>query len=354
MRVGLFLFYPGTLWTPGGGERLVRETHSALRGRGVDAELFDIWKPRQDFDILHVIGSTEHVFGFVQAAKRLGNMKVVVTAIHDTARPSWQWAMLRHACSLFPFATRFSWRRGSLELADTIVVASRTEAEMVRRHFALTRSRVMVVPYGLDAKFVKASPGPFIERFGVRDFVLQVSRINRKKGQIRTIEAMSGMGLPLVIVGESSMDDPTYFARFLTVCDGKPWVHYVGRLPEELLPSAYAAARVHVLPTLSETAGLVNLEAAAAGANVVTSDLPIIREYLGDVGFYCNPNDARSIRSAVGAAFGSERRASVRAAIIERFGWGTIVDQLMAVYEETLNGGALWPSPREMAPGEGL
>jgi len=265
-------------------------------------------------------------------------MKVVVTAIHDTARPTWQWLILRYACSVYPVATRFAWRRDLLAQADTIIAASRAEAGMLRRHFGLSGARIKVVPHGLNPKFGSADPRPFAERFGLRDFVLQVSRINRKKGQIRTIEAMAGMGLPLVIAGEPSMDDPTYFARFRAACDGKPWVHYVGKLSEDLLASAYAAAHVHVLPTLSETAGLVNLEAAAAGANVVTSDLPIIREYLGDFGFYCDPHDARSIRRAIEVAAKSERHFSARAAVVERFGWDTIVGQLITVYEETLDG----------------
>ena len=69
----------------------------------------------------------------------------------------------------------------------------------------------------------------------------------------------------------------------------------------ELAP-LYRASKVHALPSWSETTGLVSLEAALCGCNIVTTDRGYTRDYFGDMAWYCDPYDNRSIRRAVEAA----------------------------------------------------
>ena len=69
MKVAFFLFFPPTLWTPGGGETQLAKTKNALEHLGIQVELFDIWSRRRDFDILHVFGSTYELSDFVTNAK---------------------------------------------------------------------------------------------------------------------------------------------------------------------------------------------------------------------------------------------------------------------------------------------
>lgn len=55
-----------------------------------------------------------------------------------------------------------------------------------------------IVPYGADAGiFLNADPQPFIQRFGLRDFVLQVGRLEPAKNQAMLCHALQSADLPL-------------------------------------------------------------------------------------------------------------------------------------------------------------
>jgi glycosyltransferase involved in cell wall biosynthesis len=83
------------------------------------------------------------------------------------------------------------------------------------------------VPHGIDAKrFEVASPEPFTERYGLRDFVLQVGRINRHKGQARLIQALDGTGLDVVFIGPLDYSDPEGVVEFERLLRSRAWVHW--------------------------------------------------------------------------------------------------------------------------------
>ncbi len=66
-----------------------------------------------------------------------------------------------------------------------------------------------------------------------------------------------------------------------------------------MLPSAYAAAKFHVLPSKFEFPGMVTLEAAATGCSVVSGPYPTIEDCLGDRIYYRDPMSLESIRENV-------------------------------------------------------
>jgi glycosyltransferase involved in cell wall biosynthesis len=68
---------------------------------------------------------------------------------------------------------------------------------------------------------------------------------------------------------------------------------------DPMLASAYAAAAIHVLPSTAEAQGIVTLEAAAAGARVVVSDLPSLRSIFGTDVIYTEPTSVPAIRAAI-------------------------------------------------------
>ncbi|HJZ57249.1 MAG TPA: glycosyltransferase [Gemmataceae bacterium] len=172
-----------------------------------------------------------------------------------------------------------------------------------------------------------------MRKYGARDFVLQAGRIEAPKNQLLLAVACKQAGLPLVLIG--SCRQPQYL----------DWVRKYGpddllvidHLPQEELASAYAAARVHALPSWGETCGLVNLEAAACGTAVVAGTQGYELEYLSDLADYCDPADVNSICSAVQTAWdrhphSAARREQLQQRVLEQFTWERSAEATFQAY----------------------
>jgi glycosyltransferase involved in cell wall biosynthesis len=114
----------------------------------------------------------------------------------------------------------------------------------------------------------------------------------------------------------------------------------VGTVPEEDMASWYAAADVLAFPSVKEGFGLAVLEAMSAGLPVVTSDLPVFREYLvPDRDALLVPlGDVDGLAGALLSVLrdGDRQAALVRAgrAVADRFTWQESARRHMAVYAE--------------------
>lgn len=334
MKVSFCLFYPPTVWAPGGVAVQLERSKAALEALGVRVCLFSPWDRSRDFDVLHVFGSTHEVSGLIDAAKGLGK-PTVVSAVFSVGRSPWKGWLAARAARLVPLTTVHGLRRQLLHRADVVLATSRAEADAIRSRFGLDGRTLRVLPVGVDAaRFRDAREDAFRDRYGLRDFVLQVGRVNRRKGQARLVRALDGLGLELVIVGPEDPTDPSGVREFRALIAERPWVHYLGPIPHDdpLLASAFKAARVHVLPSASESLGLVTLEAAAAGCAVVTGAHGPIVEYLGGRGEYVDPMSEPSIRRGVTRAHERGADRGLAELVRERYSWESVGARLADIY----------------------
>ncbi|WP_272999988.1 glycosyltransferase family 4 protein [Hydrogenibacillus schlegelii] len=339
MNVAFFLFFPSTLWTPGGGETQIAKSKEALEMRGVQVELFDIWSRRKDYDLFHVFGSTYEVSSFVTTLRKLG-LPVVVSAIAYSIKPSWQWDLVKRLDHLIPIPTTYRLRREIYRQANVVIAASPSEAKHLEEAFGVEPEKIRIVPHGVEAeRFANTSPEPFINKYGLKDFVLQVSRISRSKGQARLIRALRGTGLKLVFIGPFDPEDPLGKEEFLRLVEeNKDWVYYLGPISHEdpFLASAYRAARVHVLPSASESFGLVTLEALASGIAAISGRYPPLYDVVGDRVYYCDPFSEQSIRRAVLEAYERGPKPGAKEFVIRELSWDRVGERLEDVYREVL------------------
>jgi glycosyltransferase involved in cell wall biosynthesis len=86
-----------------------------------------------------------------------------------------------------------------------------------------------------------------------------------------------------------------------------------------------------------ETTGLVSLEAALSGCNVVSTVAGYAREYLQDLVSYCEPHDVTSIRDAVLTALSSPQQTGLRQRILDNYTWEHAASATAAAYYDLLN-----------------
>ena len=120
---------------------------------------------------------------------------------------------------------------------------------------------------------------------------------------------------------------------------GKP-VEFVGYLRGEALASAFASADAFVLPSRTETLGLVLLEAMAAGCPVLAARAGGITDIVTseDHGRLFDPNAPAALKDAAAqlmeASGGLESMRSAARSEAERWGWSAATSQLIRYYEK--------------------
>ncbi len=346
----------------GGGETQLFETLLALREQGVVADLsVSMRLSEEHYDLIHAF-SLYHA-DKVERLERTDKPLVVSTIFRDNAAfyPVTVGAAVfgqQHPAQVEE-ALR-AWKEGRLHVqgvdpqsldepeeirrvkervvrrAQILLPNCQWELAALRRYFRLGYKPAQVVPNAVrPERFVQATPDAFVQRFGLRDFVLCAARIEPFKNQLMLIWALRGTSIPLVLAGKVS--EPEYG----TLC--QRWagenVHFVGELSPELLASAYAAARVHAMPSWAETPGLTSMEAALAGCAVVVGNQGAEREYFGDFAYYCNPADVDSVRKAVLQAWQERdiaKRDAFRGYILKHYTWSQTARATAEAYEQVL------------------
>ncbi len=223
-------------------------------------------------------------------------------------------------------------RRAAIECATVYLPNGQGEADLLSSTYGMDLSRTVVVTNAVDERFFSARPEPFIEKYGLRDFVLCAARVEKRKNQLMLVAALRGAGIPLVIIGQPNPEEYRELCR--RYADDS--VTFLDALPQEELASAYAAAKVHALPGWFETPGLSTLEAAAAGCNIVTTDRGTALEYLGDAAWYCDPRDIVSIRDSVLAAYHAPRSGKLQGLVRERCTWERAAESTLEGYRLAL------------------
>ena len=230
-----------------------------------------------------------------------------------------------------------------IQQSDGVLPNSWLELKAVQNDLQWCGDHTRVAHYGVDPKlFLDADPEPFRRHTGIRTpFVLQAGRIEAGKNQAMLCWALRKSKLPLVLIG-GTQHWPSYAELCKTIYGDQLTI--IDHLPQELLASAYAAARVHCLVSWMETCGLVSLEAALSGTPVVGSNFGHELEYLQNDAWLADPADPQNIATAVEAAWEagphSARPQRLKKRILEVFNWERTVDATEDLYRLVLNGNA--------------
>ena len=169
------------------------------------------------------------------------------------------------------------------QLADVILPNTRAEQNQINQLFDIPVDRMQVIPNGVETRFMQTESGEFEQRYGLKDFVLFVGQASStRKNILRLLEIAPSLDAPLVVIGDFGND--AYSQKCLDVIKE----HNVVHLPtlehhSSLLASAYAAAKVFVLPSLFETPGIAAMEAALSGCAIVITENGGTKEYFKDM-----------------------------------------------------------------------
>jgi glycosyltransferase involved in cell wall biosynthesis len=273
------------------------------------ARFLDSFQP----DVVHV--ATEGPLGWIGRGWALRHRVPLATSFH-THFP--QYARHYGAGFLEPLVWRWLlWFHGPARFTHTPGAAIRNE--LIQR--GLTRARVW--GHGVDSLQFRPERRSVEWRrsLGVRDdqaLVIHVGRLAPEKNidtlvaAWRLAAAELGDRAAWLVAGEGPEQ-----ARIRAAL---PMVRCFGFLERDVLAALYASADLCVLPSRTETCGLVALEAMAAGVPVIAADAGGFRESVrsGRNGILAPPTDATAFARAIAQLVDdAPRRATMAAAARE-------------------------------------
>ena len=234
-----------------------------------------------------------------------------------------------------------------LRAGHVVATCSDELFELVR--LGADRSRISVVPCGVDVGLFKPDGPAERRRDGVARVVV-LTRLVERKGVGNVIAAVSELpGVELVVAGGGDAacleDDPEArrlqsLAATLGVADR---VHLLGRVARERVPGLLRSADVVVCAPWYEPFGIVPLEAMACGRPLVASAVGGLIDTVvhGVTGLHVPPRRPDCIADALRLLLADAGlRARLGAAGVERardrYTWGRVADATIRVYLDQL------------------
>lgn len=285
------------------------------------AHVFNIWPPDSSVNALHTVRDAGIPCVFSPIFMNLGELYqtgLQIPVALNTTQSQWQ---LRRSLKRIARSTKndnlsnprnpitepmpgyFDQIREAVACADAVICLSKLEYDLLSQ-IAVLPAQTRIIHNGVDVqRFRAADPSLFQTKTGLKDYILCVGRIEERKNQALLAYALKGRSIPLVFIGHAPSSE---YAQLVNKYSGNN-VHFIDHIPNssDLLPSAFAGARVLAMPSWVEGAPLTALEAGAAGCRLVLSNRSSEREYFGDYATYCDPVDPGSIRDRVLEAYKS-------------------------------------------------
>jgi D-inositol-3-phosphate glycosyltransferase len=232
--------------------------------------------------------------------------------------------------------------------ADLVVASTFEEHDQLVRYYGADPERIEIIAPGVDHDVF--APGDRHEAraqlgLGSGPIMLFVGRIQPLKGAdlaVRTLAALPDDRTTLVVVGGPSGPDGDDELTALHVLVAELGldrrVRFVAPQPHESLATYYRAADVCVVPSRTESFGLVALEAAACGTPVVAANVGGLRFLVdhGSTGYLVDTREPRDWAALVERVLRADSALTSERAVARsaRFGWGIAAARLRRHYDD--------------------
>jgi D-inositol-3-phosphate glycosyltransferase len=229
--------------------------------------------------------------------------------------------------------------------SDAVIAISAAEARTIETRLGGSPERITIVSPGVDARMfapVPSASGPTLHR---TPYAVVAARLQPLKGLDLAIEAVAAVDdeirPDLVVSGDASADFNGYIdelAKLARLRGIGESVHFIGPQSRAALAELLRQASVVLIPSHSETYGLVALESAASGVPVVAAASGGLREAVVDgvTGIVLSSRDpavwAQAITRLLSDPDEANRLSSRARQRAETLSWSRSADALLEVY----------------------
>ncbi len=257
-------------------------------------------------------------------------------------------------------AARIRGELRAMHAANAVVAATPAERAELQWLYELRSEKVRVIPPGVDlTRFQpqdKAAARKLLGWTEGQHHLLFVGRIEALKGIDTLIRSLHfvrderpDLPVQVHIVGgdlegsQYALDTELARLRAVTRALGlQDQVEFLGSRSQDTLPLYYAAADALVMPSYSESFGMVALEAMSCGRPVIASSVGGLRYLVQDglTGYHVREGDAPQLAGRIMALLGEagalERMGSAARSEAVRYSWSRTAAEVEGVYWRVL------------------
>lgn len=208
---------------------------------------------------------------------------------------------------------------------------------------------VFVNPNGIDLeRFKDLSKENIRKRLKIEEdekIIIFVGTLRPVKGIKYLIKAMKiirqkNEDARLMLIGDG--EERAYLENLVKELNLKNYVKFIEKVKNENVPEYMVTSDVFVLPSLSESFGIVNLEAMASGLPIVTTKVGGLPEVVkdGETGFLVEPKNPEQIaEKALLILEDDELRKRIsrnNKEEVRKYSWESVVERLEEIYQSYL------------------
>ena len=305
---------------------------SALVDKGHQVDYIDNWGNYDwsSYDVVHFFGSGSWV-NTIRIHLSKMNDKFVYSPIYDP-NPFLE-SKSQHIQKKISKLTRGKWNCALYDVCREykgyrkILVRSEYESDMIQRLFDVSKNNIVKVPlsYSHILNFEDKLPKK-------ENFVFHLSLFTHpRKNVIRLVKASQKYGFKLKIAGKPGTEE--VYKDFMRVVNKAPNIEVLGIISEEEKKDLYRRAKVFALPSISEGVGIVAVDAALYGDDIVVTNIGGPKEYYNDMAEIVNPYSVDEIGQACMRLLnGRTYQPELRKYIEDNYSLDVISDKLISVY----------------------
>jgi glycosyltransferase involved in cell wall biosynthesis len=335
----IFGSYQAITILEGGVKTQVLSLKKELEKLGHEVILFDAWQnyPMSEIDIIHLFCAHIGTYHLAKSMSALNAKMVITPVLYSRQNPTF----IRASLPITKLLTKlgvFQFHQIASELCNmAAIVAPNTqkECDLVQKGLNVPKSHIYLLPNGVNERFYNADPSLFINKYGIKDFILYVGHIGwQRKNLLPLLKICQQINIPLVIIGKVIEND--YGKKCIELIKSRRNTILITDIEhtDPILASAYAACDSLVLPSYYETPGLVALEAGLAGAKIVITKYGGTDEYFKDFARYVNPKSENSIKQAILNSFEQKKTSELKEHIRNNFLWKYAAQTLVKIYNQ--------------------
>lgn len=267
----------------------------SLELMGNDVVLIDMWNENNWdlYDVIIVIASGQMSGSLLQHLPKF-KARVAYAPIIDPSVGRKEFRLRYGHKGIFHKLGKFIYRShlyDNIENASVILARSEFEKSYIRYAFDIAEEKIKIVP--LSYRIILPSKIPEKEKF-----CFHVSRLFASNKNVhRLILAAKKYNFRLVLAGTLMGEiEKNWLKKEIGNAEN---IVYAGVLSDEELQSYYMRAKVFALPSLVEGVGMVALEAAALGCEIVLTDTGAPKEYYNGMAKLVNPFSVDDIGKSI-------------------------------------------------------